>query len=613
MFVSRLWFCERLFLFGILMLVSADFYSQDQAVADSLEIIYEKSGFLSENRIDILREITENHQDPEKKIIRSRELIDLATQLDSTVYIFAGNLQMAQALRLKGEATESLKYSLEAARIAEAKLGKRELGISKVATADAYSLMENHARAINYYHEAIALLEEAKDSINIASALLNAGDEYFNKGDLDSALVYFERSGEIFQAMDYKLGLAYNLGNIGLVYAEKGDNLRAEENMYKAVNLLDKAGNFSAISTYLTFMSDIYSEKGEPELALGFSEQSLELAETYGLKNQISEANLKLAELHETAGDITRSYEYFKDYVVYRDSVRNLNAVQEMANLRADYEVLQKQAEVDLLNAKQKNQQLIIISVGTVSLLIGLLAFGLYRRNRFINRTSKVIQKERDRSDSLLLNILPEETAGELKANGRVKAKKYDSVSVLFADFTNFTRLAEYLSPEKLIQTVDHYFSHFDLIMEKYGIEKIKTMGDCYMAASGLPFPSQNHAKNMVSAAFEMADFVEKTQKNNTKDDFQFSIRIGIHTGPVVAGVVGTKKFAYDIWGDTVNIASRMESYSSEGKINISGSTYDLIKDVFQCEYRGEMEVKNKGYLKMYFVYQNEMALRSSV
>ena len=604
---------RKIILLGAMFLISHAAWAQDQAIADSLEAIYEQGNYIPENRLDILKKITENHPDPEKKIIRSRELIDLAMRLDSVEYIFAGNLQMAQALRLKGDPAESLKYSLEAAGIAENRLGKRELGISKVATADAYSLMENHARALRYYHEAIDLLEVARDSVNIASALLNAGDEYFNKGDLDSALVYFEKSGKIFEAIDYELGLAYNLGNIGLVYAEKGDNVQAENNMYKAVNLMDKAGNFSAISTYLTFMSDIYMDKGEPELALGFSEQSLDLAKTYGLKNQISEANLKLAELNEKAGNIDRSYDYFKDYVLYRDSVRNLSAVEEMASLRADYEVLQKQAEVDLLNAKQKNQRLIIFSVGVVSLLVGLLAFGLYRRNLFINRTRKVIEEEKNRSDNLLLNILPAETAGELKSNGRVQAKKYDSVSVMFADFTNFTRLAEYLSPEKLIQTVDHYFSHFDMIMEKHGIEKIKTIGDCYMAASGLPFPTENHTKKIVLAAFEMAEFVEETQRNNTRDEFTFSVRIGIHTGPVVAGVVGTKKFAYDIWGDTVNIASRMESYSSRGKINISGSTYELIKDEYECEYRGEMEVKNKGYLKMYYVYQKEMALRNSV
>jgi class 3 adenylate cyclase len=200
------------------------------------------------------------------------------------------------------------------------------------------------------------------------------------------------------------------------------------------------------------------------------------------------------------------------------------------------------------------------------------------------------------------LNILPEETALELKQHGKVRAKKFDSVTVLFTDFIGFTHYAHNLSPEELVESVDFYFSKFDEIMEKYGMEKIKTIGDAYMCAGGLPFPTDDHPIKMVQAAIEISEFIAEAKKDNKAKITHFDVRIGINTGPIVTGVVGIRKFAYDIWGDTVNVASRMETLSKPGRINISEYTYELIKDEFECEYRGEIDVKNKGMMKMYFV-----------
>ena len=202
----------------------------------------------------------------------------------------------------------------------------------------------------------------------------------------------------------------------------------------------------------------------------------------------------------------------------------------------------------------------------------------------------------------MLLNILPEQTAEELKDKGKVQAKRFDSVSVMFTDFKGFTAYSDKLSPEELVDSIDFYYSKFDDIIEKHGLEKIKTVGDAYMCAGGLPFPTPDHPVKMLEAALEIAEFVKESKKLDPDDMTRFDIRIGINTGPVVAGVVGNKKFAYDIWGDTVNIASRMESNSEPGKINISENTYQLIKDQFKCTYRGEIEAKNKGMMKMYFV-----------
>lgn len=219
------------------------------------------------------------------------------------------------------------------------------------------------------------------------------------------------------------------------------------------------------------------------------------------------------------------------------------------------------------------------------------------------------VEKQKQRSDELLLNILPEQVAEELKERGEAEAKLMDNVTVLFTDFKGFTQLSEKLTPQELVSQIHEYFSAFDAIVVKYGIEKIKTIGDAYMAAGGLPEMNETHAHDVIMAAIEInAYMLAQRQKRQASGEPYFEIRIGIHTGPVVAGIVGVKKFQYDIWGDTVNSASRMESAGEPGKINISESTYELIKDRFVCEYRGEIEAKGKGKMKMYFVSDGSRA-----
>lgn len=590
------------FLICAFIFSSTEIQAQNQAVADSLEKVYTSKDLNSSDKLILLKQIAEEQLEIEKKIRYSDELIKLSKKLDSTTFMFSGHLQKGNAYRLKGDLSEALKENFNAASIAESYNLEREKAIVNIAIADIYSLMDSHERSVEYYHEAIKELEVLNDSEALGSALLNLGDEYFNRKKLDSALFYFERSGKIFRDIDYETGVGYNLGNVGLVYAAMGENEKAEENMHKAVQILEKTGDFYPVCVYLRYMADIYLENGKDTIAMDFALQSLELAKTYGLQDEISEASLKVSELYESSGDLPQAFQFYKDYITYRDRVRNLSSTQEIANLRADYEVAQKQVEVDLLNQERKNQKLVNFIVIGIMLVVGFLAFMLFRRNRFIKRTSAIIEKERNRSDNLLRNILPEETAMELKENGRVKAKKFEQVTVLFADFKDFSRYAEHMEPEKLLMNLDHYFSEFDQIVEKYNLEKIKTLGDCYMIAGGLPFPDETHTKRTVQASFEIIDFVNKTRQDLSLPDASLEIRIGIHCGPVVAGVVGSKKFAYDIWGDTVNIAARLQTASEPGKINISQSVCKLIDDFYECDYRGKIEVKNRGILKMFYV-----------
>lgn len=203
----------------------------------------------------------------------------------------------------------------------------------------------------------------------------------------------------------------------------------------------------------------------------------------------------------------------------------------------------------------------------------------------------------------MLLNILPFDTAQELKQKGQAETKNFENVTVLFTDFKGFTTISEKLTPKELITEIDTCFKGIDRIMSKHGIEKIKTIGDAYMAAGGLPKENNTHPIDVITAAEEILTFMAELKFERQKMNLPyFEIRIGIHSGPVIAGIVGIKKFSYDIWGDTVNTASRMESSGEVNRINISGATYELIKHEYYCEYRGKIEAKNKGKIDMYFL-----------
>jgi class 3 adenylate cyclase len=286
-----------------------------------------------------------------------------------------------------------------------------------------------------------------------------------------------------------------------------------------------------------------------------------------------------------------------------KDTLYNLASDKKLASLQFDFDIQKKQGQIDLLTKDQELKEKEIsrqklVRNGFVGGFLVVLIFGgvvFKQRNK--------IASAKKRSDELLLNILPEETAEELKATGTAKAKGFEMVTVLFTDFKNFTLASETLSAEELVEEINHCFSEFDRIISKYNIEKIKTIGDAYMCAGGLPVANTTNPVDVILAGLEMVDFIKRNKADReSKGQPFFELRLGIHTGPVVAGIVGIKKFAYDIWGDTVNTASRMESSGEVGRVNISGTTYEMVKDNFNCIHRGKIEAKNKGQIDMYFV-----------
>ena len=583
------------FIISFLYFISFSIKAQDQKLADSLVSIYRADTVKGVAKLELLRNLAFNEiKDLKLGLQYAEELIRLSKQEANYLYLHRGYFQKGNKKRLLGDLDQALDAFFKAADAAKQAGYTKGEGSAYIALADIYSLSGNHANAMLYYHKAIGSLRQSKDSLGLASAISNAGDEFLNKKIYDSALLYFRQAKIIFEKLNYLTGKGYSLGNIGMVYANTGDNYLAEKNINEAISILTLSEDYYPICVYLVSMADIYQEKNDYKTAMAYTQRSLALAKQYGLKEQIANASLKISALYEQAGNSALSLKFYKDHIAFRDSFNNIQSVQKMADLRTDYEVAQKQTEVNLLNQQKRNQRNIVISLFIILALTAVILATLYWYYRNISREKKI-------SEQLLLNILPAETAKELKLKGKVEAVKFDQVTVLFTDFVAFSKQAEFTDPEQLVKSIDFYFKGFDEITTKHGLEKIKTIGDSYMCACGLPIPNECHARSTVLAAKDMIELV-KNEMQATDGLQHFQIRIGIHTGPIVAGIVGIKKWQYDIWGDTVNIASRMESKSIPGRINLSETTYQQIKDEFACEYRGEIEVKNRGLLKMYFL-----------
>ncbi|HEX6171512.1 MAG TPA: tetratricopeptide repeat protein, partial [Chitinophagaceae bacterium] len=359
-----------------LLFLTLNVPGQDQKIADSLARIFRLDTAGDQGKLELLRNLAFNESKDLKIAIRyADELIKLSLRTNNPLYLHRGYFQKGNKMRMLGNLEEALDNyfkSTEAARRADFVRGE---GSAYGAIADVYSVSNNHNNAMLYYNKAIATLRKAGDSIALAAAISNAGDDYLNNKIYDSALLYFKESEKIFEKVDYPAGKGYSLGNIGMVYANLGNEQLAEANINEAIRILEALEDYYPICVYLISMADIYEERSDEKAALNYALRSLQLAQQYGLKEQISKANLKLSQLYEKAGNNNESFKYYKSHIVYRDSVNDINSVQKLADLRTNYEVSQKQVEVDLLAQKSRNQKLLNLSL-FITLGLGLIILG---------------------------------------------------------------------------------------------------------------------------------------------------------------------------------------------------------------------------------------------
>lgn len=581
------------------------------------------------NKVKMLYKIayTYPYFNPDEGIQFGKQALELAEKLNWQLGVADAYAALGANLANKADYPGALNYEYKALKIYEElnDLSRKAGMLRNIAIVLRAS--KNREKALEYAQNALSIYRQLKDSINMAVMYGNIANVYYSLKNKEKVLENNFQALELYEHLRNEQGTARIVGNIANFYAEEGDYNKAMVYYFDALRRETKIGNQNGVTrnmgnigeTYLdiyknyneTIRTDSLIPKGRQNnlfKALDYLEKTIKSArELHQIDFYLAFGEV-LSEAYSFSGKTQNAYDLYKAYIFVRDSVYNVEKINEAARKEMEYSfgkredsiAFQKQiADLKWIDEKKlRSKEQLFFSIGLVLVLV--FSYLMYRRWRITQTQKGIIEQEKKRSESLLLNILPLEVANELKEKGSAAARQFEDVTVMFTDFKNFTSISEKLSPQELVNEIHDCYSAFDQIISKHGIEKIKTIGDSYMCAGGLPVPNHTHAEDVVRAALDIRDFM--AHRPAAYDTEPLAVRIGIHTGPVIAGIVGINKFAYDIWGDTVNTASRMESSGEAGKVNISGTTYALVKDKFTCIHRGKIAAKNKGVIDMYFL-----------
>ena len=517
----------------------------------------------------------------------------------------------------------------------------------------------DYAQALRYYQLGLRTGERVPAARTpVAQCLAGMASVYGHLGDKEAQLRVLLQTVPLLEVGGEPLPLLRSLSGVANAYLfDRNDTARAEAYARRTQRLAARTPGASDVHAFaLMVRGQVRLRQHRLPAARRLLAEARRLAVSNHLVTRVADIEYKLAAVEEAAGNLplalrhvrqgataprsnpfrqrdgeqiqARIYEktgqpqqaltHYRRYIGLRDTIRSEESKRAGFRQQLGYEYDRKTARLQAAQAQRqavaaaeiRRQKLLRYATLGGALLLLLLAGGLYNRFRFQRRATAAIAHEKERSDELLRNILPAEVAEELKDTGKTTARHFERVTVLFADVVGFTQLSETLSPQLLVATLDTYFGAFDAITGRFGLEKIKTIGDAYMLAGGLGQGDAADPAAVVRAALAMHAAVAALQAERQPLGLPcFTLRIGLHTGPVVAGVVGVKKFAYDIWGDTVNTAARMETSGTAGKVNISESTHALVADRFACTPRGRLAAKHKGEIEMFFVEEERPAI----
>jgi len=450
---------------------------------------------------------------------------------------------------------------------------------------------------------------------------------FINKKEYDkaqqqarNAYEFALRSRNVNEARAYALNLEAN-AYMKMTKCSSRKRKAAKELLEESLILLAKSNNNSLKVANYEMLKTIAIKNDDNASAIVYGEKIRDMSllsskkikekkltkEKKLLESRLKSLNNDVSDLF-SAKDVSDSL--FIEQKMVSDSLYSKVKWDSILMLQQDNAIIQHKNQLDLqesqLSLQKSHRNFSYALAGIIFLLfVGMVLryFETSKHNAVLQTKNELIEAERERSEELLLNILPSLVANELKTSGNAKARSYKNASVMFTDFVKFGSIAQTLKPEELVGVLDFYFTSFDEIISKYKVEKIKTIGDSYMLASGLPQEDPNNPFEIVKAAIDIQNFVSKSKAERKKKNLPFfDARVGVHTGPLVAGVVGHKKFAYDIWGDTVNVASRLETNCEPGRVNISASTHEYIKNKYKCKFRGMIPVKNRDDVGMYYI-----------
>ena len=550
---------------------------------------------------------------------KAEEALEIARALGDSLAVAEVLVKLGNASMLQGDYNSSLRHLLAALRIHETvnDPAGRAATLNSIGSIHFYD--RNYAHARRYYEQSLAINKQLGNASEVAKLTGNLGAVLEELKQPDSALVHHRRHLAMRRALDHVNWIPICYSNLGTCFDKLGQSDSALHYLQLSVGLLTRSGaNDFSLSSTMTMLGVARLHAGQHKAALRDCREALEIAERLSDLPMIMEGCKCLYNAHAALGDAPNALAMHMRYIAMRDSLSGEQRAKDLMRLELNYHFENERLADSLRTIEQQRAQehasqmriaherdqkrlFIFSSIGVL-----LLALALWSRLRYIRRSRNLVQQERDRSEKLLLNILPKPIADELKAHGRAKARDVDGVTILFTDFHDFTRMSERLSAHELVEEIDACYRAFDRIAASHGLEKIKTIGDAYMAAAGLPEPRPNSARDAVRAALAMQAWLkERAQERSEAGASAFAMRAGLHTGSVIAGIVGDSKFQYDVWGDTVNTAAHIEAAGAVGEVNISEATFDLIRDEAGLTFspRGRVRLKSKGEVAMFFVH----------